>query len=166
VPREPHDRADLTWIGLAHGPTTSYPAYSRGYAVAVAGKSFLVGSADPRFCGDASLHNPEDLLVAALSGCHLLNYLAECARVGLAVLEYSDAATGTMQFEGGSGRFVEVMLCPRVVVSPGTDVDLALALHNKAQEVCFIARSVNFPVLHDPTIIPSEADESQPSIEP
>ncbi len=143
----------LRWVGAAAGPTRDYAVYSREYAVEIAGKPPLRGSADAMFRGDAGLHNPEDLLVASLAACHMLVYLADAARAGLAVLAYEDAASGTMRFEGGGGRFTQVTLRPRVTVAPGADLGLALALHDRAHAGCFIASSVNFPVRHEPVTV-------------
>ena len=149
-----HDyRARLTWTGAERGPTSSYEAYSREYVVDVEGKPPLRGSADPMFRGDAALHNPEDLLVAALSTCHLLSYLAHAARAGVHVVAYEDDASGTMEFSGGGGRFTEVTLRPRVTVAPGTDESLAHRLHDRAHADCFIASSMNFPVRHEATTV-------------
>lgn len=144
--------AKLTWTGAAHGPVRDYAGYSREYTVEVAGKPALRGTADPMFKGDASLHNPEDLLLAALSGCHMLTYLALCARAKIEVVGYEDDASGTMVMESGGGRFTEVTLRPRVSVAPGSDLDKARALHEAAHRDCFIASSVNFPVRHEPRV--------------
>jgi organic hydroperoxide reductase OsmC/OhrA len=148
MPKEHRYQLGLKWTGADRGPTTSYKAYSREYVVEIEGKPPLRGSADPLFRGDASLHNPEDLLVAALSSCHMLSFLAEASRADLLVLAYSDAAEGIMNFEGGGGHFVGVTLHPRVTVPAGTDPALVERLHAQAHSNCFIARSVNFPVDH------------------
>ncbi|MBX6331892.1 MAG: OsmC family protein [Gemmatimonadaceae bacterium] len=149
-------RTHLTWTGASHGPTTSYDAYSRDYVVAVTGKPLLSGSSDTRFRGDPTRHNPEDLLVAALSSCHLLSYLALAARKGLAVVAYEDDACGTMALRGGRGHFTEAVLRPRVTIAPGGDAALAMALHEQAHRDCFIAASVNFPVRCEPTVLVAE----------
>jgi organic hydroperoxide reductase OsmC/OhrA len=149
-----HDyRAHLVWTGATQGPTTSYDSYSREYRVEIAGKPPLTGSADKTFRGDPSLHNPEDLLVVALSSCHMLSYLALCARARLPVVSYEDAASGTMVTQGGGGRFTEVVLRPRVVVAPGSDLHKAHQLHEQAHASCFIANSVNFPVRHEAEVV-------------
>ena len=145
-------RAKILWTGAVRGPTSSYPAYSRDYLVEIDGKAPLRGSADATFRGDASLHNPEDLLVAALSACHLLSYLALCARGGVAVVAYEDAAHGTMTERDGAIRFTEVVLRPVVAVAAGSDLAKAKALHEQAHRECFIANSVNFPVRHEATV--------------
>ena len=149
--REHHFAARLVWTGAEHGPTRDYQSYSRDYRVEVEGKPPLVGSSDPAFRGDAAKHNPEDLLVAALSACHLLSYLALCAQAGIEVVAYEDQASGLMAIKERRMRFVEVTLAPHVTIAAG-DLDQARALHEKAHETCFIANSVNFPVLAMPTV--------------
>ena len=150
--KEHHFAARLVWTGAERGATRSYDSYSREYRVEVAGKPPLIGSSDPTFRGDGSKHNPEDLLVVALSACHMLSYLAECARAGIEVAAYEDQASGLMTIKDGRMRFTEVTLAPQVVIAAG-DLDKATALHERAHEVCFIANSVNFPVLHMPTVV-------------
>jgi len=140
--------AHLRWTGARNGAAVEYKTYSREYVLDIAGKPSLTGSADVHFRGDAALHNPEDLLVGALAACHLLSYLAECARAGIAVVAYTDEAYGEMTLIAGKMRFREVVLQPRVVVAAGTDLDAALRLHERAHGECFIANSVNFPVRH------------------
>lgn len=149
--REHIYRARLEWTGAAAGPTEAYAAYSREYRLDFEGKPSIAGSADPAFRGDSSLHNPEDLLVAALSACHLLTYLALCARAGIAVASYADDASGTMAETNGVGRFTGVVLRPRVTISRG-NVAQAIALHDEAHRECFVAASVNFPVAHEPVV--------------
>src|SRR4028118_947063 len=142
-------RINTVWTGASKGSTSSYDAYSREYAINIEGKPPFVGSADPTFRGDASLYNPEDLLLMALSACHMLSYLALCARAGIRVVSYSDAATGKMAQKNGKIRFTEVILHPLVTIEAGDDLEKARSLHDNAHHVCFIANSVNFPVLHE-----------------
>jgi organic hydroperoxide reductase OsmC/OhrA len=144
-----HYQARVRW----RGATTSYRAYSREYEFSVDNKPTLQGSADPHFLGDAALYNPEDLLVVSLSTCHLLTYLAECARDGVTVVAYEDDASGTMAMKDGAMRFTDVLLRPHVTITPGSDADKAKALHAKAHAECFVANSVNFPVRYEPTIV-------------
>ncbi len=144
---------ELTWTGASEGPIRSYETYSRAYRVDFEGKPPLEGSSSPAFRGDGARHNPEDLLVAALSSCHCLSYLALCARRGVRVVAYSDSARGRMEAVGGVIRFTEVVLRPIVTVLEGTDDALAGALHDEAHASCFIASSVNFPVTHDATLL-------------
>jgi organic hydroperoxide reductase OsmC/OhrA len=146
-------RARLHWTGAAAGPARTYHDYSRAYLLEIDGKPALYGSADPHFRGDASAHNPEDLLVGALAACHLLSYLAECTRAGISVVSYQDDARGEMTLIEGKIRFREVVLAPSVVIGADDDPDAALQLHERAHAECFIANSVNFPVRHKPTIV-------------
>ena len=144
--------ARVRWTGGASRPAVDYQTYSREYVVEIDGKPSLRGSADAHFRGDRSLHNPEDLLVAALSACHLLSYLAECTRAGIAVVAYDDDASGEMTLIDGKIRFREVMLRPRVAIADPARIDEAIALHERAHAECFIANSVNFPVHHEAAV--------------
>jgi organic hydroperoxide reductase OsmC/OhrA len=140
----------LDWEGNRGGGTAHYEEYGREHVVRIAGKPDLRASADPAFRGDPERHNPEELLVAALSSCHLLSFLALCARSRIVVTAYEDLAEGTMREDGrGGGRFVEVVLRPVVTVADETMRARAEALHEKAHDVCFIASSVSFPVRHE-----------------
>jgi organic hydroperoxide reductase OsmC/OhrA len=147
----------LVWSGARKGPTADYASYSRELTVDIAGKSRLHMSADQAFRGDASLWNPEDMLVASLSGCHCLSYLALAVRAHIAVVAYEDHAHGTMDLVDGVIRFTHVLLRPRVTLDPGSDRGRALSLHEAAHHECFIARSVNFPVDHEPEVVASSA---------
>jgi len=147
--KEHHYTLHLSWTGATSGGTRDYKTYSREYRADFPGKPSVTGSADPAFRGDPALHNPEDMLVLALSSCHMLSYLALAALEGLEVLAYEDEAQGTMQQEGRGGHFTEVVLRPRVTVAAGSDLSRAEALHEEAHKTCFIANSVNFPVRHE-----------------
>ena len=150
--REHDYRCQLSWDEPGGG-TVDYRSYSRRFRVAIDGKPDLVGSADPGFRGDPQLHNPEDLLLASLSSCHMLSYLALCALRGVRVVGYADQAEGRMVTrQGGGGCFEGVTLRPRVVVAPGSDLDLARSLHRDAHEMCFISSSVSFPVSCEPDV--------------
>jgi organic hydroperoxide reductase OsmC/OhrA len=151
VPRIHEYNVAVNWTGAASGPTSSYAAYSREYEIVIPGKPTLIGSADPAFRGDAAHHNPEELLVAALSTCHMLSYLALCALEKLSVTKYADNAAGMMTEEGGSGRFVSVSLTPVVTIDDDR-LELAMELHHRAHETCFIANSVNFMITMQPTV--------------
>ena len=152
-PHQHHFACHLLWTGADRGGTTGYDRYSREVRVDVEGKPPLALSAAPAFRGDGALHNPEDLLVAALSSCHFLSYAALCARSGIEVVAYEDDATGTMDRVDGVTRFTEVVLRPRVTLAPGADADKARALHERAHAICFIASSVDFDVRNEPTIV-------------
>ncbi len=140
----------VTWTGNTGTGTSDYRAYQRSHQIISEKKTVIEGSSDPAFRGDASKHNPEDLLLASLSSCHLLWYLHLCAEAGVIVTDYVDNATGTMvETPDGGGHFTEVTLHPFVTVSEASMIDKAIALHQKANVLCFIANSVNFPVRHE-----------------
>jgi organic hydroperoxide reductase OsmC/OhrA len=137
----------VEWTGNTGKGTASYTAYERAHEVRIAGKPVILGSSDPAFRGDASRHNPEDLLVGSLSSCHMLWFLHLCAREKIAVAAYEDEALGTMrEDESGAGHFTEVLLRPVVTVLGQADPARIEALHDEAHANCFIAASVNFPV--------------------
>ena len=150
----PHRYAlQLEWTGNRGEGTSGYRAYERSYDLRAHGKPTLAGSADATFHGDRAKWKPEEMLLGALSSCHLLSYLHVCADAGVNVLQYSDAADGEMVLAGdGSGRFTAVTLRPQVVVAETSDPETAQMLHHLAHEKCFIANSVNFPVHCEATI--------------
>lgn len=140
----------MEWTGNNGTGTDGYRNYGRNHTIRIEGKPDLLGSADPTFRGDRSRHNPEELLVAALSACHMLSYLHVCVKNGVVVTAYTDNATGSMQTVGDGGHMTEVVLHPQVTVRDADMVEKANALHGEASKLCFIASSVNFPVRHEP----------------
>lgn len=150
--------ATLTWEGNEGTGTAEYTRYGRRFRVAMPGKPDLVGSADAAFRGDPSLHNPEDLLLAAVASCHMLSYLALCARGGVRVVAYTDAARGDLEVDHrGGGRFRAITLRPRVTIASDADVERATALHALAHERCFIAGSCNFPITCEAAVLVGRA---------
>lgn len=144
--------ATIKWTGNKGTGTDNYKNYERGHQIIIENKPDILGSSDPVFRGDKTKHNPEDLLVASLSSCHMLWFLHLCSETGVIVLDYTDNATGIMvETANGGGLFTEVTLNPIVVVKENSMIDKANKLHKKANELCFIANSVNFPVRHNPT---------------
>lgn len=148
-----HYRVEVEWTGNLGTGTDGYRNYSRDHVIRIAGKPELAGSSDPTFRGDAARHNPEDMLVTALSTCHMLSYLHMATVAGVVVTAYDDAAEGTMVTEGDGGRFTEVVLHPVVTISAASDPARAEAAHEAAHHACFIANSVNFPVRCEPRIV-------------
>jgi organic hydroperoxide reductase OsmC/OhrA len=143
----------VRWTGDLGGGTSGYRSYKRDHEIQAAGKPPIHASSDPAFRGDASRYNPEELLVASLSACHMLWFLHLCADAGLVVTDYRDEAEGKMaETEDGGGRFTQVTLRPAVRLAAGADTELSLRLHEKARRLCFIANSVNFPVLCEPSV--------------
>ncbi len=148
-----HYKITNTWTGNTGNGTRDYKAYTRDHEISGEGKPVISGSSDPAFRGDPARYSPEDLLVAALSTCHMLSYLHQCAVNGVVVVAYTDNAEGVMEENGdGSGQLTSVTLRPRVTVSDASMFDKAQSLHTAASKNCFIARSVNFPVLHKPQV--------------
>ncbi len=144
----------VNWTGNDGEGTKTYKSYRRDHLIEVAGKPPIPGSSDPNFRGDPTRYNPEDLLVASLSACHMLWYLHLCSANHVTVLNYQDAALGTMRENAdGSGEFVRVLLKPAVTISAESDRTKAIALHDEAHHLCFISRSVNFPVELAPEIL-------------
>lgn len=143
----------VRWTGNRGEGTRSYTGYGRDHEVEAVGKPVILGSADPAFRGDATRFNPEELLVASLSQCHMLWYLHLCAQAGVIVVDYIDSARGTLRLgPDGRGAFSEVVLAPRVTVTTAEAADIAWGLHRRAYELCFIANSVSFPVRHEPQV--------------
>jgi organic hydroperoxide reductase OsmC/OhrA len=143
------------WTGNLGSGTSAYTAYSRNHELDGVGKGAPIPcSSDPVFRGDAGRYNPEELLVGALSACHMLAVLHLCADAGIVVLEYSDQTEGEMaEHPDGSGEFSRVILRPRMTIADPARIPDVLALHHQAHALCFIARSVNFPVQHEPIVV-------------
>lgn len=140
----------LKWTGNKGKGTESYRSYDRNHDILIDNKVIIKGSADPTFHGDKSAHNPEDLLLASLSACHMMSYLHVCVKNGIVVTDYIDNATGIMKVnDDGSGQFIEVTLHPIVTITDEKFLAKANELHSEANKLCFIANSVNFPVKHN-----------------
>jgi organic hydroperoxide reductase OsmC/OhrA len=151
--KQHHYETTVRWTGNLGTGTTGYKDYGRDHEISAPGKPVIAGSSDPAFRGDASRYNPEDLLVASLSTCHMLWYLHLCAVNKVVVLDYEDHAEGTMEEAAdGGGRFLQVTLRPRITVTAASDLETAKRLHHDAHEKCFVANSMNFPVGCEPDI--------------
>ncbi|SHG14234.1 OsmC family protein [Flavobacterium johnsoniae] len=143
-------KTQLSWTSKQNSADSSKRFYSKSHQIQIEGKPVLDISAAKAFKGDPELYNPEDLLLSSLVSCHMMSYLYVCSQNGIEVLEYSDNAEGTLEVNpDGSGRFVEVRLYPKVTIVNPDQVELALELHKKANQLCFIANSCNFPVVHN-----------------
>jgi organic hydroperoxide reductase OsmC/OhrA len=152
--KEHQYQTSLAWAGNKGSGTIDYRSYDRSYVISIDHKPDILGSSDSAFLGDKTKHNPEDLLVSSLSSCHMLWYLHLCAQNGVVVLDYKDNAVGKMTEQAdGSGFFSEVILHPVVTISDAADTDKANALHEQANKMCFIAKSCNFPVRHEPSCL-------------
>jgi organic hydroperoxide reductase OsmC/OhrA len=152
--KEHHYQLEVVWTGNSGSGTSGYATYGREHEIRAPGKPPLSGSSDPAFRGDPMGWNPEELLVASLSACHMLWYLHLCADAGIVVTDYVDRAEGIMvEPAAGTARFERVILRPMVTLAAGADRALAQRLHGTAHERCFIANSVNFAVEHAPKFV-------------
>ena len=146
-------QSTVRWTGNLGKGTSAYRAYSRNHEIFNPGKPVIPGSSDPVFLGDPARYNPEEMLVASISTCHMLWYLHLCAVNKVVVLDYEDRASGVMEETAdGGGRFLEVTLKPQITVTKESSLETAKKLHHDAHEKCFIANSVNFPVGCEPVI--------------
>ena len=141
-------KASLAWQPM--GKKFSYKEYSRFYLVRSEGKADFMATAAPEYFGSKYHYNPEDMLVVALSACHMLTYLAFAANSKIEVLSYEDDASGTLAEEGKVVKFKEVILRPKIKITAASDKNKAAELHDKAHHGCFIANSVNFAVKVEP----------------
>lgn len=142
-------KATVQWTSEQNQEDSSKRFYSKSHQINIEGKPVLNVSAAKAFKGDPELYNPEDLLLSSLVSCHMMSYLYVCAQNGIEVLTYSDAAEATLEVSpDGSGRIVEVRLYPKVKIANADKIELANELHKKANQLCFIANSCNFPVVH------------------
>ncbi|WP_323006122.1 OsmC family protein [Pseudorhodobacter sp.] len=139
----------VVWTGNTGAGTAHYTAYARTWDIAVPGKPVVHCSNDPLLGGDPGKMNPEDLLLSALSACHMLWYLHYASEAGLIVTRYNDTPVAVAEVgKGGAGRFVSAQLRPVIGLALGADLAEAEAIHHRIHQVCFIARSVNFPVTY------------------
>lgn len=139
---------NLEWTGAGESGTQNYTSYSRDYLINGESKSAdILGSSDPSFRGAKERYNPEEMLLASLSSCHMLWFLHLCAERGVIVKGYKDAPTGIMSTDSsGKGKMTLVTLKPVVTISKDSvpaDID---EIHDEAHEFCFIAASVNFKI--------------------
>jgi organic hydroperoxide reductase OsmC/OhrA len=161
---------NVQWTGNTGTGTSGYKEYDRGFIVSSEDKAPIIGSSDPAFLGDGSMYNPEEMLLASLSSCHMLWYLHLCADQKIIVTKYEDNPEGIMEeTEDGGGKFSSVTLKPQVTITDAARLQDALALHGQAHKKCFIANSMNFPVGHLPEIFTTDesadhADQGEFSI--
>jgi organic hydroperoxide reductase OsmC/OhrA len=134
----------------------TYDTYNRAHEVRFKGGAIVLPSSSaPAFKGDADRVDPEEAFVASLSSCHMLTFLAICARKRLTVETYEDDAVGHLEKrEDGKLWMAHVTLRPRVRFAPEAEVDeKTLAdIHHKSHEECFIANSVKTDVAVEPQV--------------
>lgn len=144
----------ISWTGNLGKGTSGYRSYARTWDISVAGKETIHCSNDPILGGDPCKMNPEDLLISSLSACHMLWYLHLASDAGITVMDYEDSPVAKGEvLKNGAGRFISAILKPKITVVADTDINAATAIHHEIHKVCFIARSVNFPVSYEPEFI-------------
>lgn len=150
--KQHHYRATVVWTGNTGKGTAGYKAYERAHVISAPGKADIAGSSDPTFRGDAARWNPEDMLVASASACHMLWYLHLCSANGVVVLDYRDEPEGIMLEEAnGSGAFTRIVLRPQVRLDAMSDEQKARALHEEAHRMCFVANSLRCEIATEPS---------------
>jgi len=149
--KEHRYRPVITWTGNTGEGTASYKAYERAHLISAPGKADIAGSSDKTFRGDAACWNPEEMLVASASTCHMLWYLHLCAVNGVVVLDYRDEPEGLMiEQADGSGAFARIVLRPRIKLAAASSEDKARALHHDAHSMCFVANSLKCEIATEP----------------
>lgn len=145
---------NVEWTGNTGQGTKDYNGYKRDFTIGATHKTIIPGSSDPAFLGDYTRYNPEELLLASVSSCHMLWYLHLCAVENIIVISYNDTAHGTMkEYEDGNGEFTNICLNPVVTITDESQVQLAEDIHKKANTMCFIANSLKCSVVHKVKII-------------
>ncbi len=143
----------LKWTGNQGTGTSGYRGYQRDYEIKSAVKPIIHGSSDPSFLGNPQKYNPEELLVASVSSCHMLWYLHLCSQEGIIVIRYEDDAQGRMiEYRDGRGVFESIVLKPKILVAKNSMIKEAIELHTKANEMCFVANSLSIRVEHKPEV--------------
>lgn len=144
-------KAKLNWNSVPKEVISTSKRYTKSHQIAIEGKAIVNMSAAKAFKGDPSLYNPEDLLLSSVVSCHMMSYLYVCSQNEITVVSYQDDAEGTLEvLENGSGRFIEIRLYPKIIIKEQDKIHEALSLHAKANQLCFIANSCNFPIFHFP----------------
>ncbi|MFV0158922.1 OsmC family protein [Empedobacter falsenii] len=142
----------LNWIKKEPSTDRTTKFHSKSHHILIDGKPELEVSAAKAFKGNPNLYNPEDLLLSSLTSCHMMSYLYCCTQHKIDVISYTDNSEATLVVNAdGSGKIIVVNLFPEVIIADETQIELALSLHKKANELCFIANSCNFPVYHNST---------------
>jgi organic hydroperoxide reductase OsmC/OhrA len=151
MPQEHRYKLKTVWEGNTGKGTINVREYDRSHTVSIDNKPHLHLTTDNAAVGDKTKLNPEDLLVSAVSSCHMLSYLYVCAMGGIVITSYEDNATGLMiENPDGGGSFREIMLNPVFTVSEISMKEKAISLHHRAHEICYIANSVNFEIKCNP----------------
>lgn len=145
----------LHWSAEGGEGTKTYKSFARTHSITAKTKQ---GADKPAIVATSAFHsldhyNPDEMLLASLSSCHMLWYLHLCAENGVEVVDYRDDAEIVLRLDAkGEGKLEGATLRPRVAITSG-DKETARALHKSAHAKCFVAKSVNFPVACEPEIV-------------
>lgn len=140
-------RATVSWSNTSN--TLDYSSFSRDHVWQFEGGAEIQVSSAPEYGGNPSCMDPERGLIASLSSCHMLTFLALCALKGVVVKRYLDKAIGYLgKNEAGATAITKIVLQPKVVFAEGSSMSAAdvRQLHQQAHEKCFIANSLRTEV--------------------
>lgn len=152
--REHEYASRIIWTGNTGEGNRTYRGYMRTWDLSAPGKPTVACSNDPLLGGDASKYNPEDMLLSALSACHMLWYLHLASDAGVVVHGYQDDPVGIGETSpDGAGRFIRAVLRPTIELEEGCDTARADRIHDEIHKFCFIARSVSFPISCEATYV-------------
>lgn len=142
----------LEWKGKLATDKRNRLRYERIYELSFDNKPNLMGSADATFHGDDTLYNPEEMLLSALSSCYMMSFFYLCGLKNIKIASYSDEPIGILKVNpNGSGQFEEVTLQPTICIKHKDAKEIEV-IFNEAHNYCFIARSCNFNINHNPRI--------------
>jgi organic hydroperoxide reductase OsmC/OhrA len=147
-------KTTLHWSAEGGEGTKTYKSFARTHRITAKRKS---GEEKPPIVATSAFHsldhyNPDEMLLASLSSCHMLWYLHLCSENGVVVIDYRDEAEILLRLDAkGEGKVESATLHPRVQIASG-DPEVARGLHKDAHSKCFVANSVNFPVECEPEI--------------
>ena len=143
--------AALRWS--RHGRDFRYETFSRDHELTFENGQKTLASSAPAFVGNPEALNPETLLVGSLSSCHMLTFLAICAKRGYVVDHYDDAASGLLD-KNAEGRIAitRITLRPKAVFSgeKQPNAEELAKLHERAHANCFIGSSICSEVIVEP----------------
>ena len=143
-----HFPLSLSWTG-----NSLDASYNRNATLSNAGKVSIAVSSAPEYAGDPTRWNPEDLLGSALATCHMLTFLALCAKAKVEVVGYEDHAEAVLDTVAKVARVTEVRLRPVIRVTRGTSMAKVIDLFEKAHKYCFVANSVTCAAVMEPRIV-------------
>ncbi|MGY5355813.1 OsmC family protein [Wenyingzhuangia sp. IMCC45467] len=142
----------LEWKGKLTTNKRNKLSYERIYELSFDNKPNLTGSSDATFHGDNTLYNPEEMLLSALSSCYMMSFFYICSLKNIEIVSYKDNPMGMVKVNpNGSGQFEEVLLQPSIAIK-SCKAKLIEQAFTEAHDYCFIARSCNFNILHNPKI--------------